>query len=96
MHHGVPQTRRRFILLAAAPGYTLPSYPEPLHIFTMSLPRGSLILQTLESIGVPDELIYFYKEVNNLVECTIGDSDHSYLMGKGVGQWSPEGLVLFS
>ena len=53
-------------------------------------------MQTLESIGVPDELIYFYKEVNNLVECTIGDSDHSYLMGKGVGQWSPEGLVLFS
>ena len=32
-HYGVPQTRRRFILLAAAPGYKLPLYPEPLHTF---------------------------------------------------------------
>ena len=32
-HYGVPQTRRRFILLAAAPGYQLPFYPEPLHTF---------------------------------------------------------------
>ncbi|KAF7281042.1 DNA (cytosine-5)-methyltransferase 1-like [Rhynchophorus ferrugineus] len=32
-HYGVPQTRRRLILMAAAPGYTLPRYPEPQHVF---------------------------------------------------------------
>ncbi|KAK9884556.1 hypothetical protein WA026_007398 [Henosepilachna vigintioctopunctata] len=32
-HYGVPQTRRRLIIMAAAPGYVLPSYPEPSHVF---------------------------------------------------------------
>jgi len=31
--YGVPQTRRRAILIAAAPGEILPSYPEPQHVF---------------------------------------------------------------
>jgi hypothetical protein len=35
-HYGVPQTRRRCILLASAPGYELPMYPEPLHTFTQT------------------------------------------------------------
>lgn len=35
--YGVPQTRRRAIILAAAPGETLPWYPEPTHCFS---PRG--------------------------------------------------------
>ncbi len=30
---GVAQTRRRCILIAAAPGLTLPLYPEPMHTF---------------------------------------------------------------
>jgi DNA (cytosine-5)-methyltransferase 1 len=29
----VAQTRRRCILLASAPGYQLPLFPEPLHVF---------------------------------------------------------------
>ncbi|XP_059051401.1 DNA (cytosine-5)-methyltransferase PliMCI-like [Achroia grisella] len=33
-NYGVPQTRRRLIILAAAPGYKLPSYPEPTHVFS--------------------------------------------------------------
>ncbi|KAL3272241.1 hypothetical protein HHI36_022724 [Cryptolaemus montrouzieri] len=32
-HYGVPQTRRRLIIMAAAPGYVLPQYPEPSHVF---------------------------------------------------------------
>lgn len=32
-HFGVAQTRRRLILLAAAPGQELPQYPEPQHVF---------------------------------------------------------------
>ena len=31
--YGVPQTRRRIFLIAAAPGEVLPKYPEPSHVF---------------------------------------------------------------
>ncbi|XP_025996917.1 DNA (cytosine-5)-methyltransferase PliMCI isoform X2 [Solenopsis invicta] len=31
--YGVPQTRKRMILIAAAPGEILPNYPEPMHVF---------------------------------------------------------------
>ncbi|XP_076247833.1 DNA methyltransferase 1a isoform X2 [Calliopsis andreniformis] len=33
-NYGVPQTRRRMIILAAAPGQILPKYPEPMHVFS--------------------------------------------------------------
>ncbi|XP_076375509.1 DNA methyltransferase 1a isoform X2 [Megalopta genalis] len=33
-NYGVPQTRRRMIILAAAPGQILPNYPEPTHVFS--------------------------------------------------------------
>ncbi|KAK5639618.1 hypothetical protein RI129_012110 [Pyrocoelia pectoralis] len=33
-HYGVPQTRRRLIIMAAAPGFLLPVYPEPQHVFS--------------------------------------------------------------
>ncbi|CAI9739711.1 DNA (cytosine-5)-methyltransferase 1-like [Octopus vulgaris] len=36
-NYGVAQTRRRAIILAAAPGEKLPFYPDPLHVFA---PRG--------------------------------------------------------
>jgi site-specific DNA-cytosine methylase len=32
-NYGVPQTRRRAIIMAAAPGQKLPMFPEPLHCF---------------------------------------------------------------
>ncbi|GLV37979.1 Lysine demethylase 2 [Carabus blaptoides fortunei] len=32
-NYGVPQSRRRLIILAAAPGEVLPHYPEPMHVF---------------------------------------------------------------
>ncbi|XP_041979201.1 DNA (cytosine-5)-methyltransferase PliMCI-like [Aricia agestis] len=33
-NYGVPQTRRRLVILAAAPGLALPLYPEPTHVFS--------------------------------------------------------------
>ena len=33
-NYGVPQTRRRMIILAAAPGEILPNFPEPIHVFS--------------------------------------------------------------
>ncbi|KAB0791577.1 hypothetical protein PPYR_03377 [Photinus pyralis] len=33
-HYGIPQTRRRLIIMAAAPGFVLPRFPEPQHVFS--------------------------------------------------------------
>ncbi|XP_043275334.1 DNA (cytosine-5)-methyltransferase PliMCI-like isoform X4 [Venturia canescens] len=33
-NYGIPQTRRRMIIFAAAPGEKLPMYPEPTHVFS--------------------------------------------------------------
>ena len=43
--YGVPQSRKRTIIWAAAPGETLPAYPAPVHVFqtpqlTINLPGG--------------------------------------------------------
>lgn len=32
-NYGIPQTRRRLIIMAAAPGFILPKFPEPQHVF---------------------------------------------------------------
>lgn len=32
-NYGIPQARRRFILMAAASDLILPKFPEPLHVF---------------------------------------------------------------
>ena len=51
--YGVPQTRRRAILLAAAPGERLPLYPEPTHCFS---PRGVQLTVILDEKKVPRPL----------------------------------------
>ncbi|KAK5638240.1 hypothetical protein RI129_012535 [Pyrocoelia pectoralis] len=33
-HYGIPQTRRRLIIMAAAPGFVLPKFPDPQHVFS--------------------------------------------------------------
>ncbi|KAL0106555.1 hypothetical protein PUN28_016331 [Cardiocondyla obscurior] len=42
--YGVPQTRRRMILLAAAPGEILPKYPEPTHVFSKRCCSSSVMI----------------------------------------------------
>lgn len=44
-HFGVSQTRRRAVVVAAAPGEILPSYPEP---WTVFLPRTSQLNVTID------------------------------------------------
>ncbi len=44
-NYGVPQSRKRTIIWAAAPGETLPQWPTPRHVFlspqlTINLPGG--------------------------------------------------------
>ena len=60
-----------------------------------SIPRP-LIMQALESIGVPYPLIRFYEQVHTDVICRIGGKGESFTMGRGVRQGSPEGPVLFA
>ncbi|CAD1477928.1 unnamed protein product [Heterotrigona itama] len=43
-NYGIPQTRRRLIILAAAPGEVLPKYPEPIHVFSKRACRLSVIV----------------------------------------------------
>ncbi|XP_033326072.2 DNA (cytosine-5)-methyltransferase PliMCI [Megalopta genalis] len=43
-NYGIPQTRRRLIILAAAPGETLPKYPEPTHVFSKRACQLSVIV----------------------------------------------------
>lgn len=43
-NYGVPQTRRRAIILAAAPGHKLPLYPEPLHVFSSRACQRSVVV----------------------------------------------------
>lgn len=43
--YGVPQTRRRAILIAAAPGEILPKYPECQHVFA---PKGLALSVTID------------------------------------------------
>ncbi|XP_076633551.1 DNA methyltransferase 1a [Colletes latitarsis] len=43
-NYGIPQTRRRMILLAAAPGQLLPKYPEPTHVFSKRVCQLSVLV----------------------------------------------------
>ncbi|XP_076753512.1 DNA (cytosine-5)-methyltransferase PliMCI [Xylocopa sonorina] len=43
-NYGIPQTRRRLIILAAAPGEVLPKYPEPTHVFSKRACQLSVIV----------------------------------------------------
>uniref|UniRef100_A0ABD2X5D8 DNA (cytosine-5)-methyltransferase n=1 Tax=Trichogramma kaykai TaxID=54128 RepID=A0ABD2X5D8_9HYME len=46
--YGVPQTRRRFILIAAAPGEILPNIPRPLHAFSKSACELSMVIDNVK------------------------------------------------
>ncbi|XP_066590215.1 DNA (cytosine-5)-methyltransferase 1-like isoform X2 [Prorops nasuta] len=43
-NYGIPQTRRRMIILAAAPGEKLPKYPEPTHVFSKRACQLSVVV----------------------------------------------------
>lgn len=46
--YGVPQTRRRLIIMAAAPGFALPKYPEPQHAFSKKACQLSVLVDNFK------------------------------------------------
>ncbi|KOC65410.1 DNA (cytosine-5)-methyltransferase 1 [Habropoda laboriosa] len=56
-NYGVPQTRRRMIILAAAPGQKLPKYPEPTHAFSKRACQLSVLVDN--------------KKVSNIYHCIL-------------------------
>lgn len=56
--YGVPQTRRRAIILAAAPGEVLPFYPEPTHCFS---PRAVQL-----TVVVDDKKVNVFVNLTNI------------------------------
>ena len=59
-HYGVPQTRRRLIIFAAAPGYKLPNFPEPQHVFSK---RGCQLNIVVNGVKYNSGLIFALKYV---------------------------------
>uniref|UniRef100_A0A1B6C2M8 DNA (cytosine-5)-methyltransferase n=1 Tax=Clastoptera arizonana TaxID=38151 RepID=A0A1B6C2M8_9HEMI len=49
--YGVPQTRRRAIIMAAAPGEVLPLYPEPTHTFNPHATQLSVMVDDMKYIS---------------------------------------------
>lgn len=50
-NYGVPQTRRRAIILAAAPGEKLPLFPEPIHVFAPRACQLSVVVDDKKFIS---------------------------------------------
>ncbi|BES95266.1 Cytosine-specific methyltransferase [Nesidiocoris tenuis] len=79
-NYGVPQTRRRVIIMAAAPGEILPDYPVPLHAFRRAdhLPivqidnKKYTILPVTN--GAPRRIISVYDALSDLPKIESGSS----------------------
>jgi DNA (cytosine-5)-methyltransferase 1 len=57
-NYGVPQSRKRTFVWAAAPGEHLPDWPRPLHVFptpqlTINLPGGVAYCAVPQEVAVP-------------------------------------------
>ena len=79
---GVPQTRRRAILLAAAPDQVLPKYPEPRHVFDRKSMKLSVVVDKKNfatdtrwtDLSAPYRTITIRDAMDDLPEVKIGAS----------------------
>ncbi|XP_065647414.1 DNA (cytosine-5)-methyltransferase PliMCI isoform X3 [Hydra vulgaris] len=76
--YGVPQTRRRAIIIAAAPGEVLPKFPEPQHVFaskalSLSVTINSHKYQALKRLhSAPYRTTTVYDAMSDLPEIKNG------------------------
>ena len=69
-HFGVSQSRKRLFIWGAAPGYELPDWPQPMHVFdcphlNIPMPNGEMYHATSTETGAPFRTI--------TVKDTLGD-----------------------
>ncbi|XP_014605619.1 PREDICTED: DNA (cytosine-5)-methyltransferase PliMCI-like [Polistes canadensis] len=97
-NYGIPQTRRRLIILAAAPGEMLPKYPEPTHVFSKRACRLSVLVDNKKyssncdwtesapyrTISVRDAMsdLPIIRNGWNQAEMSYGDEPNSYFQRK--------------
>ncbi|XP_074058265.1 DNA (cytosine-5)-methyltransferase 1-like [Macrotis lagotis] len=79
--YGIAQTRRRAIILAAAPGEKLPKFPEPLHVFTTRTSQLSVVVDSKRFVSnitrlnsAPFRTITVYDTMSDLPEIKNGAS----------------------
>ena len=72
-NYGVPQNRRRFILLASQHGVLLPSFPLPSHASPVDEPRLLLLPIGLQSDCLPRRLRHLPAQMHVSVSEAIGD-----------------------
>jgi len=79
-NYGVPQSRKRTIIWAAAPGETLPEWPKPLHIFhspqlTINLPGGVQYTAVPQQVGAPLRAVTVKDAIFDLPHIVNGQMD---------------------
>eukprot|EP00798_Chlamydomonas_sp_ICE-L_P026223 gene26223-11957_t len=75
--YGVPQSRKRTIIWAAAPGDTLPEYPAPIHVFqtpqlTINLPGGVQYTAVPNQVGAPRRAVTVKDAIADLPQISNG------------------------
>jgi len=101
-HYGVAQTRRRLIVIAAAPGEKLPVFPEPEHVFPThfleTVPMGGIRLQpTFQNLGAPRRAVTPRDIMADLPPILAGHSnqDLKYLEPKDLKYLEPSCLAKY-
>ncbi len=77
---GVAQTRRRAILLAAAPGEALPRYPEPRHVFS---PQACHLSVDMDNVRYAFLIIFFFFS-SKLVSSRYYIKSYGYILQVGI------------
>ncbi|CAG0886916.1 unnamed protein product [Darwinula stevensoni] len=87
--YGVPQTRRRAIILAAAPGEVLPNYPEPLHVFSEKACKLNVLVDDTKfepmqkwQSSAPYQTVTVYDAISDLPEISSGASRDTIPYGR--------------
>ncbi|KAJ8981449.1 hypothetical protein NQ317_000124 [Molorchus minor] len=97
---GVPQTRRRFILMGAAPGCVLPNLPEPQHVFSRAGTFLSIVVDGLRydsgsrwNESLPYRTICVRDAIADLPEINNGAIDIELLYDEQAKKTNKTGLV---
>ena len=77
-NYGVPQSRKRTFIWAAAPGDALPDWPAPRHVFkspqlTINLPGGVAYTAVRQTVGAPVRSVTVRDAIGDLPPVSNGE-----------------------